>query len=319
MTDAGMDDVRDEPFVSVVIPCYRSGPKLEELIIRLFAVLETRRGGFEVICVEDGSPDDTWQQLVRLRVRLDGRLRCLRLAQNVGQHEALLCGFEYLANQTTTVVTMDDDLQHPPEEIPKLLDALDDATDLVIAGYNHKKHSPWRNSTARVVDHTLRLIYRLPPDFELTSFRSFRRYVADHAVAMRTDFPYITAMVLSATTRRRNVLVRHEPRTHGRSGYDLNKAIRLALNLYFTYSSIPLYAMLALVAAAMTVTVGVGSWVVLSALFARSSTPGWASTIAIVSFASTMILAGIAILGISILRIQRDLTRTSSRRVAAIQ
>lgn len=297
---------------SVVIPCYRSGDALSLLVDGLVDVLRPR-GQFEIILVEDGSPDDTWARVSAIKQAHGGEVRALRLARNVGQHVALVSGFAHLAPTSEIVVTMDDDGQHPPEEMLKLLDALDDSADLVIAGYERKEHETWRNSAGGVVDGALRSIYGLPRNFELTSLRAFRRYLADNAIEMRTDYPYVTAMLLGGTTRRRNVKVRHQMRAEGRSGYTFLKSLRLALNLYFTYSNFPLYAVVGIAVLSFALTSVIGAIVGISALLDPQRLQGWASIIVAISFGNSITLACLVVFGVYVSRFHRTVSGINAK------
>src|SRR5207249_4958676 len=145
--------------LSVVIPVYRSAPTLGQLVTRLRAVLVGTGLDYEIVFVEDGSPDDSWRVLEELRRRHPERIVAVQLMRNYGQHNALMCGFR--RSRGELVVTMDDDLQNPPEQIPKLLAAIKRGDyDLVYGSYGGKKHSPWRNLSSGVVNAFYRRVFR---------------------------------------------------------------------------------------------------------------------------------------------------------------
>lgn len=299
--------------VAVVIPCYRAAGHLDSMLARLVPALERLERPYQLVLIDDGSPDSTWAVLEKARAQYGPALTCVRLASNIGQHPAILAAFSFLAPDAEIVVTMDDDLQHPPEAIGSLLQGLDASTDLVIAAYDRKQHDGWRNASGGLVDRALRVIYTLPRDFQLTSFRAFRRYVADHAASVKTNYPYVTAALLSATTRCKNVPVTHAPRASGSSGYNFVRSLRLAMNLYFTYSSYPLYIVLGLAVFSFGLTLALGSWVVLSVLSDGSRVPGWASLMAVVSFSNSIILMCMSVFGVYVSRFHRELTGVSGR------
>jgi glycosyltransferase involved in cell wall biosynthesis len=295
------------PRTSVVIPAYRSAQSLPLLVPRLVDVL-TPLGPFEIILVDDSSPDDTWTVLRTLKQQHPDHLKIVRLLRNQGQHNALLCGFSLATGDV--VVTMDDDLQHPPEDVPRLLDAIDEGYDLAIGAYDSKKHETTRNLGGNLVDAVLRRIFGLPPDFQLTSFRAVRRVVVDQVNQMAVAFPYVTAMLLSHTARLTNVPVRHEPRRFGRSNYNLRRSSLLALNLVLTYSTYPIYLVAALCLLAFVVCVGFGLAVTVHVLLHGTSVPGWASTIVVITFFNALILLALVILGLYLSRLTQQVTRS---------
>lgn len=294
--------------VSVVIPVYNSEISLPLLLSRLVAVLEGMDRGFEIIMVDDCSQDNSWEVLKDLKRRYGSVVKIARLLQNSGQHNAVLCGFTLASGNT--IITMDDDLQNPPEEIPKLVAAIEQGYDLVIAAYDSKKRSAFRNAGGRLVDNALRSIFGLPGDFQLTSFRGARDIVVRNACQMGGSFPYVTAMLLSSASRYVNVPVRHDPRPFGRSNYTLKRSALLAANLIVSYSPYPLYLIVGLTTVALLISIVFGLVTVYRALFHGISVPGWASTIAIVSFFNAITLFCLTIFGVYLSRISQQLTKS---------
>lgn len=296
------------PHISVVIPAYRSSGTLPELLERIEKTLTPLASSFEVVVVEDGSPDDTWSVLKTLK---QGRayLKIARLSKNSGQHNAILCGFSLAKGDI--VVTMDDDLQNPPEDIPKLVEAVESGYDLAIGAYDSKKHSKGRNKGGEFIDSIQRRIFNLPSDFQLTSFRAARKSIIDNVVSMGTTFPYITSMLFSHTERYVNVPVKHMPRTVGKSNYTLKKAFRLALNLLLNYSSYPLYLVMALCLSAFAVATAL-AFMVLWQFFTTGALVGWPSTIVSISFFSGLTLLALVVQGFYLARLTHQLTRSGS-------
>src|SRR5215475_12392761 len=292
--------------ISVVVPAYRSSESLPVLIEQLEEVLNRARQNFEIIVVDDSSPDDTWETLKRLK-QSRPRLKVIRLLRNSGQHNALLCGFSLA--QGSIVVTMDDDLQNPPEEVLKLIAAIRAGYDLAIGAYPAKQHSAARNLGGRLVDNVLRRIFHLPAAFQLTSFRAARKVVVDNVLAMGGVFPYVTSMLLSHTSRYVNVPVRHEPRRFGRSNYNLKRSFLLAFNLLLSYSPYPLYLVVSLCFAAFAFSLGISAWVLFRSV-AGSTMPGWASTVIAISFFNAWILLALVIHGLYLSRMNQQLTRS---------
>jgi|SRR4051812_38677102 glycosyltransferase involved in cell wall biosynthesis len=292
--------------ISIVIPAYRSRDSLPILVERIEAVLGRLDREFEIIVIDDCSPDDTWQVLKQLK---EGRasLRIVRLLKNSGQHNAILCGFSLAKG--AVVVTMDDDLQNAPEDIPKLVAAVDEGYDLAIGSYTEKKHSKTRNLGGSLVDATQRRIFGLPATFQLTSFRAIDRPVVQNVVAMGGVFPYVTSMLLSHTARYTNVPVQHEARQFGTSNYNLKRSVLLAFNLLLNYSTYPLYFVVALCLLALGCSAVLSTWVAWKSLN-DSTVPGWASTITAISFFNGLILLALVVHSLYLSRLNQQVTRS---------
>lgn len=299
---------KDLQKISVVIPVYRSAESLEILVNRLHMALQSLHFEFEIVLIDDCSPDNSWQILKHLKLKYQNTFKIARLLKNSGQHNAILCGLQL--SDGDIVVTMDDDLQNPPEEIPKLLEPILKGYDLVIAAYDSKKHSKIRKSSGQMIDRLLRQIFHLPANFQLTSFRAASRPVVDNACQMGGVYPYITAMLLSHSANYTNVLVRHDPRPFGASNYNLKRSLVLAANLIFSYSAYPLYAIIGCCLLAFMSSMLFGFFITLKTLLFGSAYPGWASTIVIVSFFNGLTLLCLFIFGIYLSRITQQMTRS---------
>jgi len=293
-------------FISVIIPAYKSRESLPILIERLQAVFDQSGQPFEIIVVDDSSPDNTWDTLKKLK-ETHRQLKIIRLLRNSGQHNALLCGFSLA--QGSIVVTMDDDLQNPPEEVPKLIAAIQEGYDLAIGAYQSKQHSAGRNFGGKLVDDVQRRLFHLPTSFQLTSFRAVRKVVVENVLAMSGAFPYITSMLLSHTSRYVNVPVQHEARPFGRSNYNLQRSLLLAFNLLLSYSPYPLYLVAALCFGAFAFSMGINAWVLWRNI-GGSTLPGWASTVMAISFFNGLILLALVIQGLYLSRMNQQITRS---------
>jgi len=294
--------------ISVVIPVYRSEQSLRILVSRLIRVFQETGRECEIVLVDDASPDNTWNVLKELKNEHGRVLKIARLLTNRGQHNAILCGLSL--SSADYVVTMDDDLQNPPEEIPTLIRALDQGYDLVIGAYDSKKHASFRNLGGRLIDWIIRRIFGLPHSFQLTSFRAVKRVVVQGVVQMSAVFPYITCMLLSNASNYTNVPVRHEPRQFGRSNYRMKQSLYLAANLIFSYSAYPLYFIGLLCLVAFMLSILIGARAVYNTLVYGAAVPGWASTIVIVSFFNGLLMLCLSIFGLYLLRMHQQITRT---------
>jgi dolichol-phosphate mannosyltransferase/undecaprenyl-phosphate 4-deoxy-4-formamido-L-arabinose transferase len=227
------------PEYSVVVPVYNAVATLDELVRRVETVFRDLDRSYEIVLVDDGSRDQSWAAIERLRAS-GAPVRAFQFARNHGQHYALKCGLDHCTGRYA--ITMDDDLQHPPEEIAKLVRAIeaDEAIDVVTGRYERKAHPAFRNLGAAALHRIERAIFRIEPHIFLGGFRVMRRSVVDEIRRARHAQPRIGPLILSITSRIKSVPVRHEPRRHGRTGYTLRKLVRDTLSSIMNYSSLPL-------------------------------------------------------------------------------
>ena len=225
------------PSVSVVVPAYKSALSLPELVRRLEPVLESATSDYELILVDDGSGDGTWQVIEDLAKNHEW-VRGVRLMRNYGQHNALLCGIRRARYELT--LTLDDDLQHPPDEIPKLLKELGPDTDVVYGTPAVEQHGLWRDMATQVTKFALQSAMGAPIARKAGAFRVFRTQLRD--AFANYDAPYVSVDVLLtwSTTRFAAIKVRHEPRTMGVSNYTFRKLVVHALNMLTGFSTWPL-------------------------------------------------------------------------------
>jgi glycosyltransferase involved in cell wall biosynthesis len=226
------------PSISVVIPVYQSETILPELVGRLEPVLRRLAPEFELILVNDCSPDGSWEAICRL-AKEHTWIRPIDLMRNYGQHNALLCGIR--AVRYELVVTMDDDLQHPPEEIPRLLDYLGETHyDVVYGTPAQPPYGILRNLVTLATKAALRNVMGAKIAQEVCAFRIFR---AELAVAFRHyEGPFVSIDVLLtwATSRFGALRVRHQPRQRGKSTYTVRKLITHTMNMMTGFSTLPL-------------------------------------------------------------------------------
>lgn len=223
--------------VSVVVPVYNGAPTIAELHRRLVAVLERCAGSFEIVFVEDCGQDDSWDRIVAAAAR-DPRVRGIRLSRNFGQHNALLCGIRDARYET--VVTLDDDLQNPPEEIPKLLSRLDEGFDVVYGAPEREQHGFFRDLASQVTKAVLQNAMGAATARRVSAFRAFRTRVRDAFAGYRGPFVSIDVLLTWGTTRFTYLTVRHDSRAAGRSNYTIRKLVTHALNMMTGFSTGPL-------------------------------------------------------------------------------
>jgi undecaprenyl-phosphate 4-deoxy-4-formamido-L-arabinose transferase len=225
--------------LSVVIPVYNSDAILPNLIERLEPVLATHSDAFEVILVDDGSHSDAWNVIEGL-AKAKPWVRGVRLMRNYGQHNALLCGIRQARHEI--VVTMDDDLQNPPEEIPKLLAKLEEGFDVIYGAPLQEQHGLWRDLASQITKMALRGAMGAETARKVSAFRAFRSRVRDAFAEYPGPFVSIDVLLTWGTARFHAVPVRHDPRRTGASHYTFGKLITHALNMMTGFSTIPLQA-----------------------------------------------------------------------------
>lgn len=279
--------------ISVVVPVYNSSATLATLLERLTRVLGRITARYEVILVDDGSRDDSWAVMQSLRENYSEHLVVVQLMRNYGQHNTLMCGLGLARGEY--VITMDDDLQNPPEEIPKMLEHIkQENLDLVYGCPDTRNHAAWRNLGASIVWQFYRTVFRNP--VTPTPFRIMRHQLAHSVMFYDLNFTYLDGLLAWCTTRIGAVDVEHHARTQGNSGYSLGKLLGLALNLYTNFSLIPLQVVSALGFVTATSGFLVGAYYLLQFLAANIVIPGYASTIIAI-----LILGGVQLLALGVI------------------
>jgi glycosyltransferase involved in cell wall biosynthesis len=223
--------------ISVVIPVYNSEQSLPLLIDRLNSVLTASCRYFEVILVNDDSRDGSWETIVSLSERFRW-LHGINLMRNYGQHNALLCGIRQA--RYAVAITMDDDLQNPPEEIPLLLAHLEEGYDVVYGTPQARQHGLWRDLASTMTKIALRGFMGAENARQVSAFRAFRTHLREAFRQYEGSFVSIDVLLTWGTTRFSSVPVRHEPRTLGHSNYTFSRLLMHAVNMMTGFSILPL-------------------------------------------------------------------------------
>ena len=223
--------------LSVIIPVFNGSGSLPELVRRLGEVLPTLSPAYEVVLVNDASLDDSWE-VIEEQCLANPWVRGIDLARNYGQHNALMCGIRDA--QGDVLITMDDDLQHLPEELPRLVERLAYGADVVYGTPQRERHQLWRVCASLVSKVVLQRTMGADAARSISAFRAFRREAT--AAFERYQNPYVNIDVLLSWGARNFVAVpvRHEPRSVGRSTYTLRRLVRHALTMFTGFSLLPL-------------------------------------------------------------------------------
>ncbi len=291
-----MDQSPESPYISIVVPVFRSSPLLPSLVQRLKRAVDAEGRPWEIILIDDASPDESFAVMRQLRTG-DQRVRIVQFARNHGQQHATLCGLNYARG--AEVVTIDDDLQNSPEEITALLAKLREGYAAVIGRITDKRHGWWRNLGSRANQYLAGRILGKPRNLYLSSFRALSRQAVDRIIRYKGAHPHISALLLKSVPAAAivNVDVSHAPRTVGASTYSLRKLVKTASFLLINHSYIPLRFMIGwgLVLSFLSLLFAV--FVVVTVLFFGQSLPGWPSLSVLIAFLSGNILMALGILG----------------------
>jgi undecaprenyl-phosphate 4-deoxy-4-formamido-L-arabinose transferase len=236
MSDA-IPEAADRPALSIVIPVYNGAASIGELV----AALEQLNiaGGHEIVLVNDGSPDDSLAVCRGLVEQARVPITLVDLARNYGEHNAVMAGLRHARG--THVITMDDDLQNPPEEVVRLLAfAQSSGKDVIYTFYDEKQHAAWRNLGSRFTNWVAGFVLDKPRDLYLSSFRCMSAFVVREVTRYEGPFPYVDGLLLQVTQSIGRLLVHHLPRAAGRSNYTMRRLLRLWMSMFVNFSVMPL-------------------------------------------------------------------------------
>lgn len=281
------------PALSIVIPVYNGASSIADLVHALENL--SIAGGHEIVLVNDGSGDDSLAVCHALFDKARVAMTVVSLARNYGEHNAVMAGLRYASG--AHIITMDDDLQNPPEEVQRLLTfAQRNGKEVVYTYYHDKRHAVWRNLASRFANRVADFVLDKPRGLYLSSFRCMTAFVAREIVRYEGPFPYVDGLILQVTHDIDRLLVGHLPRATGSSNYTVRRLLRLWMNMFVNFSVMPLristvtgFALSALGAIGVAMALG-------EALFS-SPPPGWASLMAAVLLLSGVQLLILGIIG----------------------
>jgi undecaprenyl-phosphate 4-deoxy-4-formamido-L-arabinose transferase len=290
-TGEGRDGL-STPGLSIVVPVYRGAATVGTLVEALSALKP--EGGIEIVLVNDGSPDNSGDVCRALQRAARVPLTYIEHARNYGEHNAVMTGLRHARG--AYVITMDDDLQNPPEEVIKLYDhARLGNWDVVYTRYAVKEHEGWRNLGSRFANGAADLLLDKPKGLYLSSFRCMSALVVREVTNYRGPYPYVDGLIMQVTQRLDSIEVKHLARMEGRSNYTLKRLVLLWLNLATNFSVLPLRL-------AILAGVAMGFFGLLGALLVfvealMGETPsGWASSMTVM-----LLIAGVQFLILGVL------------------
>jgi len=296
--------------LSVVIAVYNSSTILPDLVCRLEPVLAGRYDNYELILVNDGSKDNSWDVICSL-ITKHSWIRGVNLMRNYGQHNALLCGIRHANFEV--IVTMDDDLQHPPEEIPKLTQKLLEGFDVVYGTPKRQQHGIWRDTSSFITKLALKTTVGIRTARMVSAFRAFRVQVREAFANYRSSFVSLDVLFTWGTTKFAAIPVRHDPRQEGVSNYKIWQLITHSFNMITGFSSLPLQ--FASIVGFLFTIVGliVFIYVIANYIINKGSVPGFPFLACIISIFSGIQLLMLGIFGEYLARVYfRTMDKPSS-------
>ncbi len=281
--------------VSFVIPCYRSEHTLGDVVAEIIQKMnELKNYSYEIILVNDYSPDDTLSTIRKLCAD-NPNIKGISFARNFGQHSALMAGLRQSVGDY--VVCLDDDGQTPANEVDKLLEKLEEGYDAVYAKYEHKHHSAFRNLGSKVNELMTRIMLEKPAELYVSSYFAVRRFVADDMIRYENSYPYVIGLVLRTTKNIANVIVQHRDRQEGRSGYTLGKLLGLWFNGFTAFSVKPLRIATAVGSCSAALGFLYGLYTIIKRLINPDVPMGFSSMMSAIVFFGGMIMVMLGLIG----------------------
>jgi undecaprenyl-phosphate 4-deoxy-4-formamido-L-arabinose transferase len=305
-----------KPQVSVVIPVYNEAGNLRPLFQRLMATMDATGRPFEVLFTDDGSRDGSRELLIESHRARPDHVRVIILRRNSGQHQAIMAAFERARGDV--IVTLDADLQNPPEEIPKLLALMDGGHD-VVGGYRaDRKDAAWRTIPSRIINYLREATTGIEMRDHGCMLRAYRREIVQQIVTSRETAIYIPALAQHFAANPAEVEVAHAARTQGVSKYNLYKLIRLNFDLMTGFTLVPLqlftvFGMLVAAAALLLVI-----YLALRRLIVGPEVEGVFTLFGILYFLAGIMITGLGIVGEYIGRIYQEVRRRPAYQVQSV-
>ena len=293
---------------SIVIPCYKSAHTLKKLVtLTTEEMRKMNRGDIEFILINDCSPDGgKTLEVLRQLAKENENVRVIDLAKNVGQHNAMMAGLRYAKGET--IISMDDDMQTHPSQLPKMFEAFDEGYDVVYGYYPSKKHSLFRNFGSWFNRMTVSVLLGKPKEITSSSFWIMRKYVRNSIIEYTGSHTYLLGLILRATRNIKSVPVQHFKREYGESGYHLKQLIGLWSNI-LGFSSKPLQ-----LAMHMGNIMAVGGFIgaiiiIVKKILNPALAVGWPSTMVAILFSTGINLIFLGLIGEYVGRVYLHLNR----------
>lgn len=284
---------------SIVIPVFNSVDVVGATIDQVTEVFEDAALRHQIVLVNDGSHDGSWDVIAE-RARNSPHVVALNLLRNYGQHHANLAGMRESTGDY--VITMDDDLQNPPDQALLLIEEAMRGHDVVFGRFEQKQAVGYRRLGSKLISTINRRVFGQPPGLAVSNFRILRRDVVERICESRTAYPYITGQALMFSNNVTDVLVRHDARPIGTSNYGMRRIMSLVLAILFSYSVFPLRA-----AAGVGFVVAFGSFLLggvylVRSLFVQSHVAGWTTIAVLLAVLNGVVIMLLSMLGEYVVR-----------------
>lgn len=281
--------------LSIIVPVYNSEGTLSALVAEVHSILDPLKLRHEIILVNDGSRDQSWQVIEKLVAENPGRVRGIKLMRNYGQHNALLCGIRAAKNEIC--ITMDDDLQHPASAIPQILAKLDEGFDVVYATPDEETHGFFRDMASVITKLALSNTMNSASARNVSAFRGFRTNMRDAFAAFNGSNVAVDVLLSWATTKFGVIKVPHRPRTIGKSNYSFKSLLQHATNMMTGYSTLPLRISSGIGFLFTLFGIGVFLYTLIRYLIYGGLVPGFTFTASLIAIFSGAQLFALGILG----------------------
>lgn len=293
--------------LSFIIPVYHGEKTIDPLFHAIKASCEKNLYPFEVVFVWDCGPDKSWEVITTLKSKYPSLISAIRLSRNYGQHNAIICGFEQ--SKGDLIITLDEDLQHDPEDVVYLVKKHEEKNCDVVYGYHHeKKHNSFRNITSRLLKAIMK--FGIPElHNHYSAYRLIKRDIALATTQMQNSYTFLDGYLSWITSNIGSVAVKHQPRLAGKSSYNLKMLLKHSVNIFVTFSSLPIKFVSGMSLLFFLFTTGYSLNILIKRLLLNDFIPGFASIIVLTGFGIGSILFGISVLGEYIHRINLKTTR----------
>ena len=289
----------EQPIInySIVIPVYNSEKTLEELVNRIENLFNGIFQSYEIILIDDGSIDKSWDLLKKLH-SINSKIKIIHLIRNFGQHNALLAGFNICRGNF--IITLDDDLQHPPEELPKLISKINEGYFVVYGKYPPNNSNFFEDFLSRFYQKLFHKILAIPKEIFVSSFVIYKKETIQNIISIKSSYPFLPAMTIKSTPFNKisNIDVIHHRRMLGKSNYGLIKYSKYSLNLIINYSSMPLTFVATFGFLLSIISICFGCWIIIQRLIDPTyGVMGWNSLMVAICFIGGAILMSMGIIG----------------------
>jgi glycosyltransferase involved in cell wall biosynthesis len=303
---------------SIVIPVFNSEAVVGRTVQQIVEVFAGAGLTYQIVLVNDGSRDHSWEVIAGLAQR-DPCIVALDLLRNYGQHYANLAGLREATGDY--IITMDDDLQNPPDQALLLIDEALTGHDVVFGRFERKQAAGYRKLGSKLISMINRRVFAQPPGLAVSNFRVLRRDVVERISASHTAYPYMTGQALMYSHNPGDVLVRHDQRPVGKSNYSMVRILRLVFAILFSYSLFPLRAAALLGFVVAMLSFLLGAFYVVRSFFVHAHVHGWTTLVVLLSIFSGTIIMLLSMLGEYVVRtlnaVSSDQTYHIKQRVSA--